>query len=493
MARDLAAGIDSSTQSCTVVLRRLSDGAVVAEARSPHPPTTPPVSEQRPEAWWSAFEDCLGQLQDHIARIAAISVGGQGHGLVLLDAEDRSLRPAKLWNDTESAPDAQILLNRLPAAKWADLTGSVPGPAMTVSKLAWTERTHPGLIGRAAKVMLPFDYIIYRLSGRAVTERGGASGTGYFNPFNNRWELSLADLAASGVNWLSKLPEIIASDARAGAVRGEIGGLAGAVAGAGTGDNMTAALGLNVRDGDTAISLGTSGTIYGRTSIGVRDQTGAINGYADAAGSFLPMVTTLNSAKVTDAFRRILGVSYDAFDELAISVLPGAGGLTLVPYLDGERTPNLPNATGSLFGLRSDVTPAAIARAAIDGVLCGLLEGGDLLASKGVKSDGRLILTGGAARSRAYRQALADFTGRTVWICPTPETAAMGAAVQAAAALETTSVDQVASAWAPILEVGAEPDPHASDAAQAARQSYRELAARALNEKTTDRIGGRNG
>jgi xylulokinase len=141
MARDLAAGVDSSTQACTVVLRRLTDGGVVAEARSPHPPTTPPVSEQRPEAWWSAFEACLDQLRDHVARIAAISVGGQGHGLVLLDTQDRSIRPAKLWNDTESAPDAETLLRKLPAAKWANLTGSVPGPALTVSKLAGPNAT----------------------------------------------------------------------------------------------------------------------------------------------------------------------------------------------------------------------------------------------------------------------------------------------------------------------------------------------------------------
>ena len=481
MARDLAAGIDSSTQSCTVALRRLSDGAVVAEARAPHPPTTPPVSEQRPEAWWSALEVCFARLGDQVARIAAISVGGQGHGLVLLDADGRSVRPAKLWNDTESAPDAERLLRALPAEQWAALTGSVPGPALTISKLAWTERTHPGLIARTQKILLPFDYIVYRLSGQAVTERGGASGSGYFNPFENRWEPCLADLAAPSVDWAAKLPEIIASDAAAGVV-GEGRGpqaLAGAVVGAGTGDNMTAALGLDVREGDMVISLGTSGTIYARTPVGVRDATGSINGYADAAGSFLPMVTTLNAAKVTDAFRRLLGVSFDDFDALALSVPPGAGGLTLVPYLDGERTPNRPNATGTLFGLRSDVTPAAVAKAAVDGVLCGLLEGGDLLARHGVKSEGRLILTGGAARSRASRQALADLAGRPVWISPTAETAAAGAAVQAAAALEKTSTHAVAAAWAPRLEVGAEPDPRALEPALAARRAYRDWAARA--------------
>jgi xylulokinase len=488
MVRDLVAGIDSSTQSCTVALRRLADGAIIAQAQAPHPPTTPPVSEQRPEAWWSALESALGQLRELIFRVAAISAGAQGHGLVLLDDSDRSIRPAKLWNDTESAPDAERLIALLPAAEWARRTGSVPGPALTVSKLAWTERNFPGLVADARRIMLPFDYLVFRLSGQAVTERGGASGAGYFNPFEDRWEIDLADLVVAGVNWQAKFPEIVASNARAGVVSDSAGlaGLAGAVVGAGTGDNMSAALGLDVREGDTVISLGTSGTIYGRSPVGVSDPTGAINGYADATGAFLPMVTTLNAAKVTDAFRRLIGVSFDAFDELALSAPLGSEGLVLIPYLDGERTPNLPDGTGTLLGLRSDVSRAALARAAVEGVLCGLLEGGDILARHGVPRDGRLILTGGAARSRAYRQALADLTGRAVWICPMVETAAAGAAVQAAAALLNAKTDEIASAWAPALEVGAEPDLAAAAEAQAARAAYRDAVARAPRKDRTN-------
>ena len=482
MARDLVAGIDSSTQSCTVLLRRLDDGAVVAEARARHPPTTPPRSEQDPRSWWSALEACLGQLRDALFRIAAISVGGQGHGLVLLDDADEPLRPAKLWNDTESAPDAERLLALLPAAEWARRTGSVPGPALTVSKLAWTERNHPGLVARACRVMLPFDYIVYRLSGRAVTERGGSSGTGYFNPFENRWDAELAGLAVPNLDWRSKLPEIVASDAPVGVVveAAGLGDLGGAVVGAGTGDNMSAALGLWVREGDTVISLGTSGTIYGRSRDGVCDQSGSVNGYADAAGAFLPMVTTLNAAKVTDVFRRLLDVSFDEFDELALSAPPGADGLALVPYLDGERTPNLPNATGTLHGLRTIATRAAFARAAVEGVLCGLLEGGEILARHGVAASGRLILTGGGARSRSYQQVLADLTGRTVWICPTTEMAAAGAAVQAAAALTNAPIAEIAAAWAPPLEVAAEPQPKAAAAVGAVRRAYRDAAAEAM-------------
>lgn len=489
MTRDLVAGIDSSTQSCRVVLRRRDDGAFVAQAQAPHPPTTPPVSEQAPEAWWTALMTCFTELKGFLERIAAISVGGQGHGLVLLDGADHSLRPAKLWNDTESAPDARALLELLPAIAWARRTGSVPAPALTISKLAWTERRHPGLVAKARRILLPFDYIAYRLSGHAVTERGGASGTGYFNPFDNSWDLELADLAVPDIEWAAKLPDILPSNGAAGKVpdSADLGGLTGATVGTGTGDNMTAALGLAVKPGDTVVSLGTSGTIYGVTETGVRDATGAINGYADATGAFMPMVTTLNAAKVTDAMRRLLDVSHEVFAELALSAPPGANGLVLVPYFDGERTPNLPNATGALTGLRPTVTRAGFTRAAVEGVLCGLLEGGDLLAQHGVKQDGRLILTGGAARSKSYRQVLADLTGRPVWICPLTETGAAGAAVQAEAALTGASTAEVAAAWAPALEIAAEPDPAAVAAAPGIRQAYREAAAAAAHPATQSR------
>ncbi len=475
MSRDLVAGIDSSTQSCTVMLRRLDDGAEVALARAPHPVTVPPRSEQAPEAWWQALLTAFAELADYLPRIAAVSVGGQGHGLVMLDAEDQPLRDAKLWNDTESAPDAARLRDMLPAEDWAARTGSLPAPSLTLSKLAWTERVHPGLLGQARRVMLPSDYLLYQLSGRATTERGISSGTGYFDPFRNAWDFALADLAVPGLDWEHLLPEIIGSSDAAGLARALPGleGLEGAVVGAGSGDNMTAALGLGIAPGDVAISLGTSGTIYGIAEQGVIDPTGAINGYADATGAFLPMVTTLNSAKVSDAFRRVLGVDTETFDRLALETEPGARGVTLVPYLDGERSPNLPDATGSLFGLRSDVTPGQIARAAVEGVICGLLEGGDLLAAHGLARDGRLIVTGGASRSRAYRQILADLSGREVWTCDLPEAAAAGAAVQAAAALTGRTTAEVAAEWRPEYAIVAEPDAGASTRAEEIRAKYR--------------------
>ncbi len=217
-------------------------------------------------------------------------------------------------------------------------------------------------------------------------------------------------LAVPGVDSRAVLPEIIDSSARAGAVSA-MGDLNGAIVGAGSGDNMTAALGLGIREGDTVISLGTSGCVYGVTQQFVSDALGQINGYADATGAFMPMVTTLNAARVTDTFRNLLGVTTDRFDELALSAPPGAQGLRLVPYLDGERCPNLPNATGLMTGLRTGMGQELLARAAVEGVLCNLLEGYGLLTVRGVKGDGRLIVTGGAGKSRAFR---ADSRG-PVW------------------------------------------------------------------------------
>jgi xylulokinase len=476
--RHLVAGIDTSTQSCTVVIRRLSDGAFVAEGRAPHPATTPPRSEQDPRDWWRALLASLRQVAVHLPSVAAISVGGQGHGLVMLDGANEPVRPAKLWNDTESAPDATRLLERLPVGDWVARTGSAPGPALTVSKLAWTRRCHPEALQRAKHIMLPADYLVYRLSGRAVTERGGSSGTGYFDPVANRWDLALAELAAPGLDWDRLVPTVIGSDDVAAEVPPLPGldSLAGAVAGAGSGDNMTAALGLGIRGGDTVISLGTSGTIYTVTPDQVNDPTGTINGYADATNRFLPMITTLNAAKVTDFFRRLFGVDTQRFDAMALAAEPGSGGVVVVPYLDGERTPNLPQATGQVTGLRSDTMPGQIGRAAVEGVLCSLLDGRDLLRAAGARMDGRLILTGGAARSRAYQQILADLSGETVFVSALAEAAAAGAAVQAAAALAGRTTEAIAREWAPGLVHAAHP--RSGVDAAAIRGAYRSAAER---------------
>lgn len=459
MVRDIAAGIDTSTQSCTIALRNLTDGSVIAEARTLHPKTTPPVSEQYPEDWWNALILAFNELKEYLSRIACIAVGGQGHGLVILDESGKSLRKAKLWNDTESYEDAEVLRKLIGDSYFENHIGSIPAPALTVSKLMWTERNYNGLLKKAKYIMLPADYIVYKLTGEFVTERGVSSGTGYFNPHTNTWDMDILNKAVSYLDE-SILPKILVSSALSGEVRDipELPELKGAFVGLGTGDNMTAAIGLNCKEGDSVMSLGTSGTIYSVTKKSIKDTYGGcINLYADATGRYLPMVTTLNAAKVTDTFRRLLSVSIEEFDELVLNDKDNGAGVVLVPYLDGERTPNLPFATGHLSGIRTNTTKAHIASAVLNGVICNLLEGCDILKKIGVDLEGRFILTGGGSKSISYRQILADLTGKEVYICKFVETSALGAALYGASAFKRINIETLMEEWALPLEVVARP------------------------------------
>ena len=245
----------------------------------------------------------------------------------------------------------------------------------------------------------------------------------------------------------------------------------GAVVGPGTGDNMAAALGMGLGPGDVAVSIGTSGTVYAVADRPTADATGAVAGFADATGRYLPLVCTLNATKVTEAVARLLGVRLDELNDLALSEPPGAGGLVLLPYLDGERTPNRPGATGVLAGLRSDVTRAQVARAAFEGVVCGLLDGLDALAAQCTVDAGRLVLVGGGARSPAYRQILADLSGRAVHVAAEAEHVAAGAAVQAAAVLHQRPAAELVAAWGLAAGDEVEPGPGAT-AATDVRAAY---------------------
>jgi len=449
----LVVGVDSSTSATKVQVRDAETGALVASGRSPHPPTTPPRSEQHPRDWEAAFRAACadaGVPSEH--RPAAIAVGGQQHGMVVLDADGEVLRPAKLWNDTESAADADALIAALAggAAGWADACGSVPLAAFTITKLAWLRRCEPEVFGRVASVLLPHDWLTMQLTGAHTTDRGDASGTGYWSPAESRYRTDLLALVDDTVDWAAALPTVLGPTDTAGEWAET-----GAIVAPGTGDNMAAALGLGLRPGDLALSFGTSGTAYSVSNQPTADPTGHVAGFADATGHFLPLVCTLNAMKVTDAVARLLGVDTARFDALAMAAPPGAEGVVLVPHFDGERTPNRPDATGALTGLRSDVTPALVARAAVEGVVCNLLEGADALPS----SDGRAFLVGGGAHSAAFRRVLADLLGRSVIIPAADELVACGAAVQAATVLHGAAFDEIATAW----NLGAgdvvEPDP----------------------------------
>lgn len=468
----LVLGVDSSTQATKVELRDVGTGRLVGAGRAPHPPVRPPRSEQDPEAWWlalrSAVADALGDARSRsgghrvVGDVSAMSVAGQQHGMIVLGADGEVLRPAKLWNDTESAPDAAWLLDRLggPAA-WAEACGSVPVAAFTITKLSWLHRSEPEVWARLERVLLPHDWLTLRLTGEAVTDRGDASGTGYWSPRAGAYRLDLLGIVDGGRDWASALPRVLGPTEPAGALTpaaaAALGLSADVVVAAGTGDNMAAALGLGLGAGDVVMSIGTSGTVFTTSEHPTADPTGAVAGFADGTGRFLPLVCTLNAARVTDAVARLLDVDQGEFDVLALAAPPGADGLVLVPYLDGERTPDRPDASGSLLGLRSDVRREAFARAAVEGVVCGLLEGLDALVAAGAEGGGRLLLVGGGARSAAYRRVVADLAGRPVTVPAGDEHVAGGSCVQAAAALTGADPRTVARSWTGAPDLVVEP------------------------------------
>ncbi|MEZ5280628.1 MAG: xylulokinase [Acidimicrobiales bacterium] len=445
----LVAGVDSSTQSTKVEIRDIESGRLIASAKRSHPPTSPPVSEQDPSDWWRALVGCFGELAPHLRQVRAVSVAAQQHGLVMLDHLGVPVRPAKLWNDTTSAPQAQALVERLGAHRWAAMTGSVPLAAFTISKLAWVVDNEPDAVSRCASLMLPHDYLVYSMTGTAVTDRGDASGTGWFDPATDTYRPEVFELAGC-----PQLAQAVPSVSRPFEAVGEVTapelvelGLGGAVVGPGTGDNMAAALGLGLEAGDLVISLGTSGTVYARSGTATADPSGLVAGFADAAGGFLPLVCTLNATKVTDSVATWLGVDAAALAELALEAVGDTEVPVLVPYFDGERTPNLPAATGSLLGLGTSTTRAQLALGAHDGVLCGLLGGADALRAAGVTIEGRCYLVGGGARSQAYRRRAADLRNDSVVVPHQDEVVATGAAVQAAVVVSGSDLGDVARRW----------------------------------------------
>lgn len=472
----LVAGFDSSTTATKVEVRDADTGRRWASGRWPHPPAQPPRSEQDPTEWWGALVQAWHQAGRYDA--VALSVAGQQHGLVVLDEEANVLRPAKLWNDTESAPEAGELVGRLGPAAWAEGCGSVPVPSFTITKLAWLRRVEPDVFARVQHVLLPHDWLTWRLTGRLVTDRGDASGTGYWSPREGRWRTDLLRLVDETVDWSSRLPTVLAPNEPAGPLSGDAAlplNLHGrdVLVGPGTGDNMAAAVAAGLAPGDVLVSIGTSGTVMTVSEQATADPSGTIAGFADATGRWLPLVCTLNATRVTDAVARLLGVTDpDAFDALALSAPAGAGGVVCVPWFDGERTPNRPDATGTLVGLRTDVTAAHVARAAVEGVVCGLLGGLDALSAV-APTGGRLVVVGGGARSEAYRRVLADLAGRpVVTLDPAVEPVALGACVQAAAVLEGAEPPAIARAWG-LDRQGTVVEPDGSVDAGAVRDRFR--------------------
>ena len=424
----LVAGIDSSTQACKVVVRDADSGRLVREGRAPHPPGT----EVDPAAWGSALDAALaaaGGLDD----VAAVAVGGQQHGMVCLSEEGEVVRPALLWNDTRSAGAAEDLIDELGGGEagrtaWAEAVGLVPVASFTVTKLRWLADAEPANAARTAAVCLPHDWLTWRLAGSPgldalVTDRGDASGTGYWSAATGEYR---RDLLERGLGHDAVVPRVLGPAEQAGTSVG------GAVLGPGTGDNAAAALGVAAEPGDVVVSIGTSGVVSMVTRQPVADPSGTVAGFADATGHFLPLIATLNAAQVLDATARLLGVDHAELSRLALSAPAGAGGLVLVPYLEGERTPDRPHATGALHGLtQATADRAHLARAAVEGLLCGLADGLDAVAAGGTPVR-RVLLVGGGAQSEAVRRLAPAVLGVPVLVPPPGEYVADGAARQAA-------------------------------------------------------------
>lgn len=421
----LVAGIDSSTQSCKVIVCDAETGETVRSGSAPHPGGT----EVDPREWWAALQEAVaaaGGLDD----VAAAAVGAQQHGMVCLDSAGEVVRKALLWNDTRSAGAADQLIEELGGAgEWARRVGVVPVAAITATKLRWLADSEPQHADATAAVCLPHDWLTWRLTGSSNlddlrTDRSDASGTGYFAAATNEYQQDLLELAMRGR--VPSLPRVLGPAESAGRTT------TGAVLAAGAGDNAAAALGLGAASGDCVLSLGTSGVVSAVTDVAPRDDSGLVAGFADATGRQLPLVCTLNGAPVLAAVAKMLGVDFDEFDRLALSADAGAEGLTWVPYFDGERSPNLPRAAGALHGVTTrNLHPRNVARAAVEGLLCSMAYCVDRITEHGVDVS-RVILVGGGARSEAVRRIGPAILGAPVHV-PTPaEYVAFGAARQAA-------------------------------------------------------------
>ena len=429
MANQLIAGVDSSTQSVKIVIRAAETGELVREGRAPHPDGT----EVDPIYWKNALDVAIAQAGG-LDDVAAISIGGQQHGMVALDESGEVIRPALLWNDTRSAAQAESLNSEMGGNQAiADAVGSVLVASFTASKVRWMAENEKKNADRVHSIALPHDWLSWQLQGgkdfsKLFTDRSDASGTGYFDPKSSTYRRDILAKALLSDREVY-LPTIIAPSTFGGITT------SGIPIAPGAGDNAGAALGVQAEPGDVVISLGTSGTAFAVSTTSTHDSSGAVAGFADASGRFLPLVCTLNAARIFDAATTILGKTHDEVGALALSSAPGAHGLTLLPYFEGERTPNRPNATGVFSGMNiANSNPADIARAMIEGMLSGLADAVAALEDLGVDIK-RVLIIGGAAKNPAVGQIASALFGRPVLIPPAGEYVADGAAKQAAWAL----------------------------------------------------------
>jgi len=429
MGNKLVAGIDSSTQSVKIVIKDAVSGQLIREGKAAHPDGT----EVNPSAWWSALNQAIekaGGLSD----VSAISVAAQQHGFIALDEKGAVIRDALLWNDLRSAKVAKDLNKEFGGDnETVKAIGSILVASFTVAKARWMAENEPENIKRLAAIALPHDWISWQLQGgvnfdKLFTDRSDASGTGYFSPTSNTYRKDLLAIALKDKKDIY-LPKIAKFDGFAGET------IQGIPIAAGAGDNAAAGFGIGAKSGDLIISLGTSGTAFYVSDKPSNDPTGEIAGFADLTGRYLPLVCTLNAARVLDTVAKLLGKSHDAIGALALKANPGADGLTMLAYFEGERTPNRPDAKGLLAGINNhNLTAENIARCAIEAILCGLIDSFASLQNSGAKIE-RVMIIGGAAKNPGVGPIASAILGREVMTIPPTELVADGAARQAAWAL----------------------------------------------------------
>ncbi|MCW2747429.1 MAG: xylB [Nocardioidaceae bacterium] len=444
-------GVDSSTQSTKALLVDAADGTVITSATTAHPAGT----SVDPRAWLDAFDATGGPLLD---QSRAVAVGGQQHGMVALDAQGEPVYDALLWNDNRSAQEARDLIDEIGGPQaCATAIGSVLVASFTSTKLRWLRNHEPAVAERVHRVLLPHDYVSWHLTsgaGEPFTDRGDASGTGYFDASTHSWR---HDLAAAALGHPFEVPRIVGPGQVAATTTNDL------VIASGTGDNMAAALGLGLVPGDVVVSIGTSGVASAISTVPIADGTGAVTGFADATGNYLPLVATINSARILDLQARLLGVDYAELSRLALAGAPGANGLTLLPYYDGERTPNRPDAVGTWHGLTTSTTREDLARAAVEALLCSLADAIDHLKAAMHAPVNRVLLIGGGAKNPAIRALAPAIFGVSVDVPEDGEYVALGAARQAAWALSGATAPP---AWKPPAAVtyDAESTPHVREA-----------------------------
>ncbi len=441
-SRTLLIGIDSGTQSTKALVVDARNGAVVGEGAAQYgliQGLPPGAKEQHPETWVKAtvksVRAALKAARASASEVVAMGVSGQQHGFVPLDAEGQVIRPAKLWCDTSTATECAEITATVGGPKAViKALGNAVVPGFTAGKILWLKRHEPKNFARLATVLLPHDYLNFWLTGERSMEYGDASGTALMDVRKRRW--SDAVLKAIDPELAGTLPGISPSDRPAGrltaAAARQLGLNAGTLVSAGGGDNMMGAIGTgNTRDGVVTASLGTSGTIYACSSKPVVDPRGEIAAFCDSTNRWLPLLCTMNVTVATEMVRRDFRLDHAAYEKTASKAPAGADGLLLIPYLEGERTPNVPDGTGVFFGVRHQTfTASHFARAAMEGVTLGMNYGLRRLAGLGVKAT-QVRATGGGARSKLWRQIMADVFNAEVVTLKVAEGAAFGAALQA--------------------------------------------------------------